>query len=51
MLREEDLKEEKCKEGVLFGKMTTRLGKSDIPLNALVFGKSRKVNLGHDIKS
>jgi hypothetical protein len=39
------------KEGVLFGKTTTRFGKSDIPLNALVFGKSRKVNLGHDIKS
>jgi hypothetical protein len=39
------------KEGVLFGKMTTRSGKSDIPLNDLVFGKSRKVNLGHGIKS
>jgi hypothetical protein len=39
------------KAGVLFRKMMTRFGQSDIPLNALVFGKSRKVNLGHDIKS
>ena len=39
------------KEGELFGKMTTRFGKSNISLNALVFGKSRKVNLGHDIES
>ena len=39
------------KEGVLFGKMKTRFRKSDIPLNALVFGKSRKVNLGHNIES
>jgi hypothetical protein len=38
-------------EGVIFGNMTTRFGKSDIPLNALVVGKSRKVNLGHDIES
>ena len=39
------------KEGVLFRKMKTRFRKSDIPLNALVFGKSRKVNLGHNIES
>jgi hypothetical protein len=39
------------KEGVLFRKTITRFRKSNIPLNALVFGKSRKVNLGHDIKS
>jgi hypothetical protein len=39
------------KEGVLFGKTMTRLRWSSIPLNALVFGKSKKVNLGHDIES
>jgi hypothetical protein len=39
------------KEGVLFGKMTTRFRKSNIPLNAVVVGESRKVNLGHDIES